>query len=456
MEFLSHLKGIITEPTATFERLIHKDALNQALTVLLLDVILMAIPLQVTAQGGMGAGLNLFVLCLIRAFLPWALCSLLCHAIGTLVFRGKASLRQMFIVCGFACAIWLIIDVLALFNLTGGLGGVVLWAWWAIVLVLGVRETYELTTGQAAGACVPSLFATAITCSAVILFGSAYLVGPPMAMPDPKTTEFIERGERTNLLLNAGFEETKDDKPEHWDGQVTQGVPGVEFKIDTEVAHTGDASAFAGRSGLKASGYYWWQQLLPSKCKECGALVATEPPKPGPRSGGAPGCVPTQQAAAPTPDPAACPHCEQKAERTPLLTAGARVQVTAWVKTQAAEQTVLLLVFLDEQMKPVPPEKDAKRIWLNAKPVTGTTDWTRYGLVAVVPEKATSAFVQVMAWGAGSFWVDDVELIDTAVPPKEQPKSPTKDQKEAGPGEPSGPPAESATETPAKTMAEPK
>ena len=55
---------------------------------------------------------------------------------------------------------------------------------------------------------------------------------------------------------------------------------------------------------------------------------------------------------------------------------------------------------------------------MGGRPIVGTTDWTRYEIVADVPEEADIMSVSVHMYGAGQMWMDDakIEIVGNDVP----------------------------------------
>lgn len=93
---------------------------------------------------------------------------------------------------------------------------------------------------------------------------------------------------------------------------------------------------------------------------------------------------------------------------------GKRIRISAWVKTQDVEQWagVWVQVAKDTDEKPLCFDNMADR------PISGSTDWTKYDLVVDVPWEAKVILMGGILNGTGSMWLDDfsVEVVDRTTP----------------------------------------
>ncbi len=93
---------------------------------------------------------------------------------------------------------------------------------------------------------------------------------------------------------------------------------------------------------------------------------------------------------------------------------GKRIRIGAWVKTQDVEQWagVWVQVAKDTDEKPLCFDNMADR------PISGSTDWTKYELVVDVPWEAKVILMGGILNGKGSMWLDDfsVEVVDRTTP----------------------------------------
>ncbi len=80
---------------------------------------------------------------------------------------------------------------------------------------------------------------------------------------------------------------------------------------------------------------------------------------------------------------------------------GKRLRMSAWVKTEKAEDRAQLWFRLDS-LKNQPGFDN-----MNNRRVTGVTDWRRYELVLDVPNEVINIAFGIMSFGTGRVWVDD-------------------------------------------------
>lgn len=93
---------------------------------------------------------------------------------------------------------------------------------------------------------------------------------------------------------------------------------------------------------------------------------------------------------------------------------GKRIRLSAWVKTRDVEQWagVWIQVAKDTDEKPLCFDNMADR------PISGSTDWSRYELVVDVPWEAKVILMGGILNGTGSMWLDDfnIEVVDRSTP----------------------------------------
>lgn len=69
-----------------------------------------------------------------------------------------------------------------------------------------------------------------------------------------------------------------------------------------------------------------------------------------------------------------------------------------------------------------PTDRNSKEVLgfdnMHDRPVTGTTDWTKYEIVLVVPEGASEIVYGALLVGEGQIWIDsaDVQIVGNDVP----------------------------------------
>jgi hypothetical protein len=92
--------------------------------------------------------------------------------------------------------------------------------------------------------------------------------------------------------------------------------------------------------------------------------------------------------------------------------AGKRVRFSAYLKTDHAAKAQLWLSIAGRQNITLGYDD------MHSKPITGTTDWTKYACVLDVPSDSTEIRFGVMLSTAGQVWIDDgqFEIVGTDVP----------------------------------------
>jgi hypothetical protein len=90
---------------------------------------------------------------------------------------------------------------------------------------------------------------------------------------------------------------------------------------------------------------------------------------------------------------------------------GARVRLSAYVKTEDVKRWAGLWLRVDGVRTSLAFDN------MQDRPITGTTDWTRYALDLDVPSAATSIALGVLLVGEGRVWIDDVVFEDVAAAP---------------------------------------
>ncbi len=90
---------------------------------------------------------------------------------------------------------------------------------------------------------------------------------------------------------------------------------------------------------------------------------------------------------------------------------GSRVRLSAYVKTQDVERRAGLWLRVDGVRIALGFDN------MKDRPITGTTDWTRYSVDLNVPSTATGIALGVLLVGEGRVWIDDVVFEDVAEAP---------------------------------------
>lgn len=85
-----------------------------------------------------------------------------------------------------------------------------------------------------------------------------------------------------------------------------------------------------------------------------------------------------------------------------------RLRLSAWIKTEGVEGSVMLWMRVDGQLERQMLGFDNM---MDRDPIGSTTDWTKYEIVLdVPPEDSRQILYGVILGGAGRVWVDDVRL----------------------------------------------
>jgi hypothetical protein len=85
---------------------------------------------------------------------------------------------------------------------------------------------------------------------------------------------------------------------------------------------------------------------------------------------------------------------------------GKRVRLVAFVKPEGVKDWAGLWLRVDGKEKTAIAFDN-----MNARPIKGTSDWTKYGLVLDVPKEAEEIYFGCLLAGTGRLWVDDMELL---------------------------------------------
>jgi hypothetical protein len=109
---------------------------------------------------------------------------------------------------------------------------------------------------------------------------------------------------------------------------------------------------------------------------------------------------------------------------------GKRVRLVAFVKPEGVKGWAGLWLRVDGKEKTAIAFDN-----MNARPIKGTSDWTKYGLVLDVPKEAEEIYFGCLLSGPGRLWIDDMELlvVGTDVPVTAEPQVGTPRQGEYKP-----------------------
>jgi hypothetical protein len=93
--------------------------------------------------------------------------------------------------------------------------------------------------------------------------------------------------------------------------------------------------------------------------------------------------------------------------------AGKRYRMTAWVRSEGVEQWAGLWMRVDSEVK-----MGVSFDNMQARPIKGTTPWTKHAIVLDVPKDATLIAFGVLLDGKGAIWVDEFDFneVGTHVP----------------------------------------
>ena len=93
---------------------------------------------------------------------------------------------------------------------------------------------------------------------------------------------------------------------------------------------------------------------------------------------------------------------------------GKRIRMSGFIRTEEVKQAACFWLRVDggEPVKPLAFDNMMDR------PIVGTTDWKRYGIVLEVPEGASEIFYGTLIKGAGKIWYSGIrfELVGNEVP----------------------------------------
>jgi hypothetical protein len=86
---------------------------------------------------------------------------------------------------------------------------------------------------------------------------------------------------------------------------------------------------------------------------------------------------------------------------------GKRLKFTGYVKTRDVAGTANLWFRVDGENGQLLAFDN-----MSDRPIKGTTDWKEYSVVLDVPETATALAYGIFVSGAGTAWLNDVQLIE--------------------------------------------
>jgi hypothetical protein len=92
---------------------------------------------------------------------------------------------------------------------------------------------------------------------------------------------------------------------------------------------------------------------------------------------------------------------------------GKRVRFSAWVRAWRVSGWAGLWTRVDTESLEMVAYDD-----MEGRPITGTSEWTRYEVVLDVDEYAYAINIGIVLWGVGQVWIDDCtfEVVDDSVP----------------------------------------
>lgn len=396
---VSVLKGVVTEPSATF-RDIDQTATPAGAAGVVVAAGLLSRGLLLARESNVEP-LGVFLLMalgLASSLLIWFLLSLLCHQVAIHFFRGQATFRITLTAVGFAYVTHLIAaPVQALLSLTPLARlplPVVFFAWFVVLLVIGLREAQDMANGRALLSLLLGGILPVFLWFQISFFVIPGYVGPhlrPVPWGDPMAPSWETAPEGlVNLIANPGFEErdAKADAPEtpaHWQrSKVDMPLGDTILHRDGTVAKSGKASAAVTRTGVPIGFPNGWLQKV-------------EGVKPG-----------------------------------------EWVYVELWMKTEQVTAAAAMVGFRDKEGLAAPTlkaESESRTGGKRARPksgkpfptfntlaLTGTHNWQPQRVKMKVPEDAAQLIVGVHLWGAGRLWVDDVRVLHEPV--KEPPAEP--------------------------------
>jgi hypothetical protein len=85
---------------------------------------------------------------------------------------------------------------------------------------------------------------------------------------------------------------------------------------------------------------------------------------------------------------------------------GKRVRLVAFVKPEDVKGWAGLWMRVDGKEKTAIAFDN-----MNTRPIKGTSDWTKFGLVLDVPKEAEEIYFGCLLSGKGRLWIDDMELL---------------------------------------------
>ena len=402
-ETLPHiLLEVITHPTEAFRRLLVRRPYGVAAVLVLFPpmfhLIAQAFALRMEEGGDLDMAMRLGVMNVLQAAVVFCALVLLCHLGATQLANGSGKLSDMFLVAASICVIQIIEEVVVLTPTGNWLMRLVLFAWQVVLLVIGIKEVYKLTsmpaglTGGVVKVAV-SLFGWCLT-----LYALPYTIAPPFPAPQPGPKVSFKAPQE--LLRNTGFEQFSQDargrlQMEHWYrmGAIPLGVWGVEWGKDQVTVGSGKTSALIADRWLPVGVYVGWMQSA--------AYV---------------------------------------------LRPGEHVRCSARIRTKDADVAVMTLSFTEAQRRERRISRGPKAGYLvkayvptralkgyNTPLIRGDTDWKEYTLTAVVPKpeprsgtksaapsrpssspNIVLAHVGIGFWGRGTVWIDDVSLTAEA------------------------------------------
>ena len=416
------LKNLIMDPAQVFAGIETRLTLPMAATVIAIAGALNGAAAILETRNPLWLGAALIVLWKVTSgLLLWILAAAVGYVVAARVMRGIGAFRTTLLALGIAGLVKVFGAIAKGALVTAGRPDssflMVFWGWYAVLVVIAIREVYDLHTARAVFAAVLLGFASVLggaLLAPVEWFIYPYLVEDPFPAPGARWDEADLPDRTVQVLLDPGFEGTgraaegaadSADPPTGW--AFIRGVylrrPGVfdSFllsRLDVERRRTGDeafegqTSAVIERRGAPFGPPIAWAWAQPVVTQHLVKAYRERLDR-------------TRSAEERAPIEKALADMEDRGKTAFLDAApGQEIFLSVRVKGEGI-QAASAMLYIQEQDPATMQRAFAPAI------THPTFDWQTLRVRARLPEKPYVIGVCILLWGRGRLWIDDARLL---------------------------------------------
>ena len=275
MDYLALARGLVTQPSLTFHDIGAKARPLQAGATVFAAGALLSLPrvMEFAAPKTSGVVLILLYGGLVHMLLA-AVVALVAWLAAVRLVGGEGDLRESLIAVGLCYFPWAVSGavgaVLVSMDKPGAFLAPFFSGWFAVLLVLALRQVHELTWGRAAvavgaGGLVGLMLLNHLEKPRLLLV--------PMATDTPEIGVFLRQGQEwetlpagaVGILRNPGFEDGRERKdgpgfPRQWD--PARGPFFAELERVADAGRSGSAAVVVRREGPAEASLKGWRQIV--------------------------------------------------------------------------------------------------------------------------------------------------------------------------------------------------